>query len=73
MTKGYFVAVFLYYLSHSHPFEWISRLDIVAVGGHKGRWGKLGNSDFQVIPVFYLNDQIIGIFNNTARVFTLIF
>ena len=37
--------------------------NMAAVGGLKrGGLGKLGNSDFRLIPVFYVNDQISGIF-----------
>ena len=39
--------------------------NIAAVGGRKG--GKGGNSDFRLIPVFYVNDQISGIFNYSTE------
>ena len=46
----------------SHPFGVpATSSNTAAVGGHKRGVGELGNPDFQLIPVFHLNDQVSGI------------
>ena len=56
------------FLIRAQPPLWSATgSNIAAVGGRKGGWGKLGNSHFQLILVFHLNDQVSGILYNPTE------